>query len=141
MSFRIYDRRKGRWIRDNIYLAPNGNVFKLDKNIFKNKEKLVQVSNERFVYHRDIGLVDRDYDVIYEGDIAEAEIADNEFIIVEIAYLNQIASYAALDYKTDNYYELNEERCKYIKIIGNVFDTPELLDIADNTTIEEVEKS
>ena len=125
--YRVYDRKKGRWIQSNIYLAPNGNVFQMDKTMFKNKEKLVQVSNERYIYHRDLGLTDKNYEMIYEGDIAEFQVAEDKFVIVEIAYVNERASYMAFDFKEDLVYELNEERCKFLEVIGNVFDTPELL--------------
>lgn len=137
---RIYDNKKKRWIKNNIYLVPNGDLYILEKTIFKKNKKLVLASDDRYVYHRNIGLTDKNDVLIYEGDIVEAQISKDETTIVEIAYVYQTASYMAFDFKTDTIYTLNEDKCKLAKVIGNVFDTPELLNVTDNATIEKVEE-
>lgn len=136
---RIFDKLKGRWIKNDIYISTNENMFKIDRTLFKNKEKLVQVSSERYVIHKDIGLVDKNYQLIYEGDIVNAQISEDEFIIVEIAYVNQTASYMAFDFKTDTAYSITEEGCKFMEVVGNVFDTPELLEVTEDKAKESEE--
>lgn len=139
MSFRIFDKQKKRWLKHGIYLAPNEELYILEKTVFKKKEKLVPVSDERYIYHRDIGLTDKNDVLIYEGDIVEAMINENETINAEVAYVDHIASYVLLDYKTSRYYSLGAEQAKLIKVIGNVFDTPELLEFEEEVSEYEQE--
>lgn len=131
MSFRIFDKQKKRWLKHGIYLAPNEELYILEKTVFKKKEKLVPVSDERYIYHRDIGLTDKNDVLIYEGDIVEAMINEDETINAEVAYVDHIASYVLLDYKAGRYYSLGTEQAKLIEVIGNVFDTPELLELEE----------
>ena len=129
--YRVYDKQKKRWLKHGIYLAPNGELYILEKTVFKKKEKLVAVSDDRYIYHRDIGLTDKNDVLIYEGDIVEAMINEDETINAEVAYVDHIASYVLLDYKAGRYYSLGTERAKLIEVIGNVFDTPELLEFEE----------
>lgn len=135
--YRVYDTQKKRWLKYDIYLMPNEDLYMLEKPIFRKRNKLVQLSKERYVYHRDIGLTDKNGVLIYQGDIVKANINEGEYINAEVAYVEHIASYVILDFKEGRYYSLGTEECSHLEIIGNVFDTPELLGVEENYLDEE----
>ena len=135
--YRVYDTQKKRWLKYDIYLMPNGDLYKLEKPIFRKRNTLKQLSNERYIVHRDIGLTDKNDVLIYQGDIVKANINEDEYINAEVAYVEHIASYVILDFKEGRYYSLGTEECSHLEVIGNVFDTPELLGFEEEVNEDE----
>ena len=134
--YRIYDLKKKRWRNNNIYLAPNEEVFTVERFPFKSKDKLVAADEDRFIVHRDTGLTDKSGILIYEGDIVKAEVEDNAFIIAEVIYLHERASYIIMSFKAETWYDLGTQVCDRIEVVGNVFDTPNLLEFKEEVVSE-----
>lgn len=127
--FRVYDKIAKTWIIDGIYLSPNDKISTTKNAIFGKKKKFF-VSDDRYVYHRDIGLLDCNKELIYEGDIVEVKLngdKDNKGINMLVTYSPDIAAYVLLNFNGYKYYSLGVDKCKYIKVIGNVFDNLDLL--------------
>lgn len=121
---RIFDNENRKWIMDGIYLNPNTEeLYIFEKRRFR-KERLVPVSSERFIVHNDIRLTDKFGYLIHEGDIVEAEVNPNEFIMTMIGWLPERAAYGLLDFESETFYTLGEEQCEHVRIVGNIFDTP-----------------
>lgn len=125
--YRVYDNEKKKWVTEGIYLSPNDELSTSKKALF-GAEKLSLVSEERYTYHRDIGLEDGNGNLIFEGDICKATFHN---IMGVVAYVPEHASYYLLDDVNLKYYPLGEDYCKNIEIIGNVFDNREFLHLAD----------
>lgn len=125
--YRVYDNEKKKWVTEGIYLSPNDELSTSKKALF-GAEKLSLVSEERYTYHRDIGLEDGNGNLIFEGDICKAT---SHNIMGVVAYVPEHASYYLLDDVNLKYYPLGEDYCKNIEIIGNVFDNREFLHLAD----------
>lgn len=123
MSFRVYDTEQKKWIMSGVYLDPYENLYILEKKRF-GRTKLVPVSDDRYVYHNAIGALDKFSKPIYEGDVVEAEVNPNEYIMLLVYYAIELTSYVLLDIATNTYYTINPEKCDYIRVMGNVFDTP-----------------
>lgn len=131
---RVYDKKKKRWITEGVYLDPNNdNLY-----IIKRREKLKLLSSKRYIYHNDIRLNDKNGMLIHEGDIVEAEINPNEFIMTMVAWCPNMAAYGLLDFETEKGYSLGVEQCKRVKIVGNIFDTPNAIKFNKEETNEEV---
>lgn len=124
--YRVFDRKEKCWVKEGIYLSPN-NDLSTSKNAVFGNVKLSLASDERYIWHRDIGLYDKDKVLIYEGDIVEVNLDEEKKIIALVSYSLELASYILLDFKTHKYYTLGTNRCKFIKIIGNIFDNRDLL--------------
>ena len=124
--FRVYNKITKEWIKDGIYLSPN-DKFSTDKNAIFGKKKKFFVTDDRYVYHRDIGLLDCDNVLIYEGDILEVKPNEDKIVNMLVTYLPEIAAYVLLDFNDYKYYPLGSDKSKYIKVIGNVFDNLDLL--------------
>ena len=125
--FRVYDNVERGWVQDCIYLSPNDDlsVEQTKKSLFgKTKTKLTLVSEQRYIYQRDIGLLDKKGNLIFEGDICGTKSND---VMGVIAYVPEHASYYLLDDRTLKYYPLGEERCKQLEVIGNIFENKDLL--------------
>lgn len=137
---RVYDLEQKKWIMDGIYLNPNTEeLYIFEKKRFR-KERLVPVSSKRFIVHNDIRLTDKDGYLIHEGDIVEAEINPNEFIMTMIGWLPERAAYSLLDFATETFYPLGEEQCKHVKIVGNVFNTPNAIKFEKEEPVGKVSK-
>ena len=124
--YRVFDRKEKHWVKEGIYLSPN-NDLSTSKNAVFGNVKLSLSSDERYTWHRDIGLYDKDNVLIYEGDIVEANLDEEKKIIALVSYSLEFASYVLLDFKEHKYYTLGMNKCKFIKVIGNVFDNSDLL--------------
>ena len=121
--YRVYDNKGKCWVREGIYLSPN-NDLSISKKTFFGTEKLSLVSDHRYVYHRDIGLPDKNNHLIFEGDICKNERLN---IVGLISYIESNASYCFLDYDNSTWYTLGTEACKELEIIGNIFDNIDLI--------------
>lgn len=121
--YRVYDNKEKRWVREGIYLSPNNDLSTSKKALF-GIEKLSLVSDHRYVYHKDIGLPDKNNHLIFEGDICRSEKLN---IVGLISYIESNASYCFLDYDNSMWYPLGTEVCKELEIIGNIFDNSDLL--------------
>lgn len=123
--YRIYDKENKCWIKDGVYLSPNpnSNLYMLEKTLFGEKLKLV--SAEKYAIHKAIDLYDKKDVLVYEGDIVKAEVADNKIVTGVVIYAHELSAYIILCDSTSEYFTLGTEVCKYIEVIGNVFDNEE----------------
>lgn len=120
MSYRVYDKKRKRFIQDNIYLTPDGELVESKKSLFGNK--MTFMDGNRFVYQRYIGLSDRDNNPIYIGDVLEARVADDEIVTGIVSFAEELSSYVIFCDGNDKWYTLGIEICDRIRVIGNVFD-------------------
>lgn len=119
--YRCYDTFDKKWIKDNIYLSPYGELYIFKKKFF-GRSKLNILSNERYIVHKYIGLVDKDDVSVYEGDIVEAQVDKDKIVQGVVAFATELSAYIILCSNVDEFYTLGTEICQYIKVIGNVFD-------------------
>lgn len=120
MSYRVYDKKKRKFITDNIFLTPDGELVESKKSLFGNK--ITFVDQNRFVYQKHIELNDKNDTPIYVGDYLKAQIAQDKEISGLVTYSEQLSSYVILSFTTDEYYTLGESVRELIEIDGNVFD-------------------
>ena len=85
-------------------------------------KKLKLAPSDRYVCQRSIDLCDKNNVLIYEGDYVKAEIEDNEYVVGLVIYAEELSSYIILCDELGRYYTLGTEVCKYIEVIGNVYD-------------------
>lgn len=120
MSYRVYDKKKKRWVKDDIYLTPDGELLQATKSLFGNK--LTFVSQDRYVYQKSIELNDKNDVPIYIGDYLEAKVAEDKTICGMVTFAAELSAYIILSFDTDEYFTLGTEVCEFIEVIGNVFD-------------------
>lgn len=121
--FRVYDNKEKRWVREGVYLSPNNDLYVSKKTLF-GTEKLSLVSDNRYIWHRDIGMSDKNSRLVLEGDICKAK--NGKFIGV-VAYVAEHAAYYLLDEEHLTYYPLGVEYADMIEVIGNVIENQDLL--------------
>lgn len=120
MSYRVYDKKKKKFVQDNIFLTPDGELVESKKSLLGNKVTFVE--QNRFVYQSSIDLADKNDTQIFVGDYLKAQVSKDEEISGLVTYSEQLSSYVILNFETDKYYTLGESVREFIEVIGNVFD-------------------
>ena len=123
--YRVYDNKEKHWVKKGIYISPN-NDLSISKKAMFGTEKLSLVSGQRYTFHRDIGLHDRNNVLIFEGDICKITL-EHEEVIGVVAYCPEHAAYYVFDYQNYKYYTLGIDKQNKIEVIGNVLDNDSLL--------------
>lgn len=121
--YKIYDTNEKSWVKDNVYLAPNGDIYIAKKTLF-GTEKLSLVSSQRYISLNNIRIFDKNSKPIFEGDICKIEAVN---AIGVVGYTEEHASYYLFDYNNSKYYSLGFDKGKEIEIIGNMLDNPDLM--------------
>ena len=122
IRYRIYDNEDKKWIKDNIFLTPNGDLYKKEKSFFRKYNLSYLGNKQRYIIHNAIELYDKNYKSIFEGDYLKAQVDENKVVIGVVVYSNELSSYILLCHDTDEYFTLGSYISEYIEIIGNVFD-------------------
>lgn len=120
MSYRVYDKKKKKFVTDNIFLTPDGELVESKKSLWGNK--MTFVDGNRFVYQRYIGLNDKNNTPIYIGDNLEAEVDEDKTINGMVTFAPELSAYIILCFESEEYFTLGESVCNLISVIGNVFD-------------------
>lgn len=122
--YRVYDKKETAWVKENIYLAPNNDLYLVKKNFLGNIV-MTLVPENRYVYEIDTGLLDKNKQLIFEGDICKTSQSG---MVGLITFSSEQSAYVFLDYTEHKWYPLGKEICSNsIEVIGNVFDNPELI--------------
>lgn len=120
MSYRVFDKKKKKFITDNIFLTPDGELVESKKSLFGNK--MTFVDQNRYVYQMHTGLVDRDNNPIYIGDYVKAQVSDEREIVGLVTFADELSAYIILCFDSDEFFTLGTEVSQLVKIVGNVFD-------------------
>lgn len=120
MAYRVYDKKKKKFVTDNIFLTPDGELVESKKSMFGNK--MTFVDGNRFVFQKYIELNDKNDVPIYMGDYVEANVAEDRVIVGLVTFSTEISSYVILCFESEEYFTLGESVKDLIRVIGNVFD-------------------
>ena len=120
MSYRVFDKKRKRFVTENVYLTPDGELVESKKSLFGNK--MTFIDQNRYVYQRYIGLSDQDNNPIYIGDVLEAKVADDEVVTGVVSFAQELSSYIIFCDCNEKWYTLGTEICDRIRVIGNIFD-------------------
>ena len=120
MSYRVYDKKRKKFVTENVYLTPDGELVESKKSLFGNK--LTFVDQNRYVYQKYIELDDKNDIPIYMGDYVEAQVSEDKTITGLVTFSAELSSYVILCFDTGEYFTLGESVREYIQVIGNVFD-------------------
>ena len=120
MSFRVYDKKKKKFIENGILLTPEGELVESKKSFFGNK--LSFVDQDRYVYQKYIELDDKDGTPMYIGDYVKAEINEDETVLCMVTFSSQVSAFIIIRLDKDEWFPLGESLCSRVKVVGNVFD-------------------
>lgn len=120
MSFRVFDKKKKKFVTDNVFLTQDGELVESKRSLFGNR--LTFVDQNRYVFQSYIGLNDKDNTQVYIGDYIEAIVADDRVVQGIVTYADELAAYVILCFDPDEYFVLSQSICDRIKVVGNVFD-------------------
>ena len=120
--YRVYDNEKKCWVKDNIYLTPDGELFKIKQSLFGIIKMPLALSQERYIYHRDIELYDKNNELIFVGDYLKAKVDEDKEVVGLVTYAHEISAYVILCVDSDEFFTLGSEVTEFIQVIGNVFD-------------------
>ena len=101
MGYRVYDKKKKKWVKDNICLTPDGELLKSNPTVFGGA-KLSHASQDRYAYLEDIDLCDKNGTLIFVGDYISAEVADNRVVKGVVTYAKELSSYVIVCFDCDD---------------------------------------
>ena len=122
MTYRVFDKKKKKWVKDDFFLTPDGDLLQSEKSLFGNK--MTFVSKGRYIYQASIGLLDKNNRLIYVGDIIKAKVDEDKEAIGVVTYASELSGYVIVCDDTDEYFRLGESVSKLIEVVGNVFEEP-----------------
>ena len=122
MTYRVRDTLKDRWVKDKVYLSQDGELYLIKRSVFGWTKFPLALSGDRYVYHIDIDLYDKNDVLVYEHDYIKAQVDKDKTVIGVVVYAHELSSYVILCVDSDEFYTLGTEVCEYIEVIGNVFD-------------------
>lgn len=122
MAYRVYDIEQKKWLKNNIYLTPDGKLYKIKQGILGLTKVPLTLDGERYVYHWAIDLYDRNKKQVYEGDYILAQVSEEKNVVGLVAFAHELSSYVILCVDSDDFYTLGSEVSSEIQVIGNVFD-------------------
>lgn len=120
MSYRVYDKKKKKFVTDNIFLTPDGDLVEPKRSLFGNK--MTFIDQNRYVYQKYIQLNDKNDISIYMGDYVKAQVSEDREITGLVTFAPELSSYVILCFDSDEYFTLGTEVCEFIEVVGNVFD-------------------
>ena len=121
MDYRVYDKKRKRWLNEDVYLTQNGELLKPNKSIF-GWTKPTFISEDRYVYQKYIELNDKNGTPVYVGDYLEAKVAEDRIVRGLVTFANELSAYIILCFDSDEFFSLGSDICQYIEVVGNVFD-------------------
>jgi uncharacterized phage protein (TIGR01671 family) len=130
----------GREIKFRSY-TPSGMV-EIDKIVFKTGMAYFEdvlryqgIDMEEFPLMQYTGLKDKDGKEIYEGDIVESFRFDDPEFRSEVFYKNGAFGYKSyvwevfISFASNENYKWRDDKSENIKVIGNIYENPELLEV------------
>lgn len=122
MAYRVYDTEEKKWLKANIYLSPNDELFLIKRGLFGTIKVPLALDADRYVFHKDINLYDKRNNLVYEGDFIRAHVAEDKEAVGLVVYAHELSAYVILCVDSDEFYTLGSEVSSEIEVIGNVFD-------------------
>ena len=117
---RVYDNEQKQWVKDDIYLNTNDELFLIKKSLFGMTK--IPLDSDTYVWHKDIDLYDKNNVLVYEGDYIKAKVSDDKEVIGMVAYAFDLSGYVILCVDSDEFYTLGNSVSSLIEVVGNVFD-------------------
>lgn len=129
IRFRGKCRNTGAWVYGSHVQTGVGLHYIIPQNLISNALFETVVDKESVGQY--IGLKDKNGKGIYEGDIVDTTYDGSTFVGVVVYDLSEL-DFKATDGK--EHYRQNFQylpRCDEIEIIGNIYENPELLEVAE----------
>ena len=140
MSYRVYDTAEKKWLKANIYLSPNDELFLIKQGLFGTIKVPLALDSNRYIFHKDINLYDKRNNLVYEGDFVKAKVDEDKEEIGLVTYAHELSAYIILCTNSDTFYTLGSNVSSEIEIIGNVFDGYKEEKKDDKQTLSEPKK-
>lgn len=131
--FRVYDCDLKQWLKDNVYLSPDGELFLIKFSALGWTKLSPELSQDRYVYHRAINLWDKNEKQVYEGDYIQAQVDENRSVVGLVVFATELSGYIILCVDSDEFFTLGSEVTEFIQVIGNVFDGYEVVQDGEQT--------
>jgi uncharacterized phage protein (TIGR01671 family) len=138
IKFRVWHRIQKKYYDNNIndwpfLLTPVGHVCEWDGGCWTNgdyndyRDKDDEYQKITYVIQQYTGVKDKNSKEIYEGDIIEYTIHNYPDELTRIGFVSFMAGMFLVNWSDQTDQELGYMSISSIKVIGNIFENPELL--------------
>ena len=109
MGFRVFDTEKKQWVKKNIYLNTNDELFLIKQTLFGMVKVPLALDEDRYVYHNAIDLYDKNQVQVHEGDYIKAIVADNREVIGIVVFAIELSAYIILCKDLNEFFTLGSD--------------------------------
>ena len=122
-KFRVWCKNRNEWERDTCYIQQDWTLYQRSKG----SERLIPILEKNHVVMQSTGLKDKNGVEIFEGDVCEWHIPDmgRPEPDAMIRYVS-VVEYRNGSFNLSGYLFPN---VRLIKVIGNIYENPELLEV------------
>ena len=127
IKFRAWDEHGKKWEIDNIFLAETGSVWRVNRI---NPKAVMNLTNLKPVFYT--GLKDNNGVKIYEGDIISERVTyrgESEDQLYIVVWRDGYGEFSFQNIKDRDRITPCFEVCTFAKVIGNIYENPELLEV------------
>lgn len=121
MEFRIWDKKKNKWVND-VYLTQDGNLVVNGKSILGLSKPTFVFNENRYIYQASTHVPDMNGKEVFVGDYLEALVENDELIKGLVTFSDEVFDYVILCFDNNKFYILSPDISGRIKVIGNVFE-------------------
>ncbi len=131
IKFRAWDKLNKNWVTEKNWV-----FIRLNGTIYENEFQGFIEPSDRYEITQFTGLRDKNGKDIYEGDVLENKVTFSDGVVwstkQRVIWYAEQATFGLVPAKPMTYSDLNQEKLNRYEVIGNIYESPDLMSARDD---------